>query len=191
MLGNELVQNAAAAGCQGHGGGRGCVCRVLRHVWRAGGAATRGLERLRVRGDRARRSRPRRLCQRAALSAHAASSLPLIFSSFYYFLPPPLPSIDMKTKPSHQGRPHGSVAAPGERGRRGQGRVRSGLCAHLEPAGDAPGSSGQRHWLRSAVPARSGAIYGAGDAPRSSLLSRLPAPMYHAMVDFSEKYLER
>lgn len=51
------------------------------------------------------------------------------------------------------------------------------------------------HWLRGAVPAGSGSIYGAGAAGRHWLLARrrhtLPAPMYHAMVDFSEKYLER
>lgn len=30
--------------------------------------------------------------------------------------------------------------------------MRSGLCAHLEPAGDAPGSAWQRHWLSRPAP---------------------------------------
>lgn len=81
-----------------------------------------------------------------------------LFLALFIISPPP--ALEMKAKPLQQGRPPGRVAEPGDGAggggsappaRRGQGRLRSGFRAHLEPAGDAPGSS----WHRIGCAARS------------------------------------
>uniref|UniRef100_A0A8C3NM07 Regulator of G-protein signaling 3 n=3 Tax=Telluraves TaxID=3073808 RepID=A0A8C3NM07_GEOPR len=101
----------------------------------------------------------------------------------------------METKPLEQGRPPGRVGSgAGGGGWAPPGQERAPLTLSGRGcSGDAPGSLGSAIGCASAVPAGPGTIYGAGAAGPHSLLSRhtLPASMYHAMVDFSEKYLER
>lgn len=126
------------------------------------------------------------LHQRAALSARAASSLPRLFLSLFIIFPPPIPALEMKRKPLQQGQ-------RGWQGEEAQLGVRGGLSITLRRQGMMMmmlrGALGSAIGCSVRSQPALGVFMGRGQRVRTR--SSAGPPMCHAMVDFSEKYLER
>lgn len=148
-------------------------------------------QRLGVRGGCARSARPRR----CASERHCRPALPhrrRLFLALFIISPPSARNENEALAAGTSPRPRGSAGGAGLAGAARpprRGGVRGG-CG----AGSALTLSRQG-MLRGALGSAIGCPGRLRDylwcAGRGSALAPLPVPMYHAMVDFSEKYLER